>query len=219
MSTLSNTHTIEKFDSATSKALTGQRLAKVTYKQTTTMTRKGIVARQSACASIPPVAMPSSEQIAQMKAHILAMLEDAQNGILAARYEAGATSISDEELTIAACIAQLDAEAAGDRLSKEAVVAWFNESLQDVLTVALADKLGVSDTPSEAEAVKLSQMITIYRDSFAGLAGGKTKYSPEKATKLLKVLEFADDSDRLADKFSARLTKMQQNDAAEMPDL
>lgn len=203
MSQISTTHSIVAFDSKTSKAFDGQRLSKVWYKGKKAEEKKPV------CVSIPRVLsiMVDTEVLEQLKPQVIAMIEGAQDKIVRERYETGATSIADSDISIQACIAWLQEEAVGGRLTKEYIVQWFSESLEEPLLVAIADKLGVGDTPSELEAKKLEQAVNVFRDSFAQLAGGATRFAPEKARKMLKVLELVQD-DTLAAKFQVRLEKM-----------
>lgn len=203
MSNISTSHNIVEF-TKTSKALDGQRLSKVWYKGKKAEEKKPV------CVSIPRVLsiMVGAEELEQLKPQVLDMILGAQDKIVRERYEQGATSISDSDISIAACIAWLQEESAGGRLTKEYIIQWFSESLSDKLLVAVADKLGIGDTPSELEAKKLEQAVNVFKDSFAQLAGGATRFQPEKARKMLKVLELIEEENTLADKFQTRLEKM-----------
>jgi hypothetical protein len=209
MSVVSNVHTVTIFDSKTSKAYEGQRLARITYKTV----RKGENAgtrKDSKCVSIPAVKELSDTVYQAMEPYMLTLYHSAQDSIIRELIDNGATIILDEQINDAAVLEYLAQEAQGSRLTKEVVISWFNESLADTLTVAFADKLGVSDSPTAEQTKVLEQNINIYRECFAGLAGGKTSYTPEKATKVLRALEIAGDieGDDIARKFAARLKEM-----------
>jgi len=208
MSNISSSHGVVAFDSKTSRPLAGQRLAKVLYK-TPAGKNAGQEKKQSVCVSVPPVPEISMDTVELMRLmpHLATLLENAQDGIIKELVERGNKVILDSEISIEACIAFLDADAKGDRLTKEYIAEWFNENVSDILTVAISDKLGLPDIPTDAQTKKVSQMCNVYRDSFAMLAGGKTCFTPDKASKLLKVLDLVD-TDSLAQKFMARLKKM-----------
>lgn len=212
MSAISNIHSIVAFDSKTSKAFENQRLAKVIYKTSRTT---GIKEKESVCVSVPKLEIDDSDLI-QFKPYISAYLESVQDAIIRLKYEEGKTSIHSNDIGIHAMLDYLEEDSKGGRLTKEFITEWFNASLADTLTVAIADKLGISDTPSEVETKKIEQMINVYRDKFASLAGGKTSFAADIATKLQKALEFADSDDMLAQRFNARLEKMKENNSVDL---
>ena len=219
MSVISSTHSVVAYDPKTTKPFEAQRLAKVLYK-TPRMLPDGTTPekKQNMCVSIPRIGSISEAQMVALRVHVIGMLENAQDAIVRTRVEAGAASIADTELSIDSCIAWLDADSKGDRLTKEYIIAWYGEVLADILVVAIADKLGIGDAPNEAEAKKLEQRSNVYRDNFAMLAGGKTQFSADKAGKLVKVLELVSE-DELAGKFITRLKGMQVKEQVELLDL
>ena len=208
MSTISNVHNVVLFDSKTSRAFDGQRLARITYKTA----RKGENAgtrKDSKCVSIPAIATLSDTVYQAMEPYMLTLYRATQDDIIREAIDKGATIITDEMISDDAVLAYLAAEAAGSRLTKETIVGWFNTDLADVLTVAFADKLGIGDAPTEAQVKQLEQSINVYREAFAGLAGGKTSYVPEKAAKLRKALDLVDIAENeLAGKFARKLDDM-----------
>ncbi len=183
----------------------GKRLAVVRYKNT----KKQKAQFSNVCVQVP-AAVAGESDYAQLHGHILAMITAAQDGIIRSLHESGKNMVSDSQLSISAVREYLDSEAESGRLSKDDVIAWFAESVQDTLSVALADKLGISDTPTQAETDRITAMIAVYREKFASLAGGKTQFSVENAVKLQRALEVSGADDELAVRFTARLTKMQQ---------
>lgn len=213
MSVLITNHTFVAFDSKTSAAASGQRLAKVLYK-----TQRGgkIVenARKSICVSIPTFdgVTISDSQLQAFMPHIMQMLENAQDGIVKDRYEAGAISVSDAELSVDSCLAFLDSESRGDRLTKEMIASWFDGSIAEILTVALGEKMQLTDNASEIQLKRLEQSVNVYRDKFCSLAGGRTSFSVEIASKLHKVLELGDIADAMLVRFKNRLEKMMKQE-------
>lgn len=215
MSNISTAHDVVKYDAKSSKPFDGQRLAKVCFKTS----KKSDVKPDNKAVSIPPVQLTDEQvQANDLRLHINAWIETVQDAIVRERVENGALTICDSDIDLASCIAWMDEDSKGNRLTKEYILQWFADTLADVLTVAISDKLGLSDTPNEAETKRVGQMIAVYRDSFASLAGGKTAFSVEKATKMRKVLELCSD-DALAQKFDTRLTKMQEIESVELLDL
>lgn len=209
MSTLTNTHTFLPFDSKTSKPYAGQRLVKVLYKTPKNSTEEK---RQSVCVSIPQMNESLSDvQLVRLMPHIQNMLETVQDGICKDAHENKALAVTDAMLSVDAIIEYLDTEILGDRLTKEKVEAWFVDSgLRDSLAVAFANKLGISDAPTQAEEKKLNQALAVYADKFASMAGGKTSFAPDVAIKLQAALSVIDpvDAGTIGTRFATRLDKM-----------
>lgn len=219
MSNVSNIHAIVPFDSAKSKAFTGQRLAKVSYK-----TRKvnGVESKlQSMCVSIPCVdVIEVQENLGAFTGHVVALIESTQDAMIREMYESGLSNVPEDHITIAKCLEYLDAQSFGARLTKEEVIAWFDASLADTLSIAFADKLGIDATASnmtpELES-KIVCAVNVYRDKIASLSGGKTRFAPEVCDKLLKALEYVDiDSDVMASRLTKRLEGMKKVDVVDM---
>lgn len=217
MSAISNAHSVVDFDSKTSKPFEGQRLSKVLYKTP----KDGSVKQQNRCVSIPMLATVSAEELVQLSPYVLGMMRDAQDSIIKRRVEDKQSIITDADISFECILAELQDQATGNRLTKEAIIEWFvaENGLGETLMVAIADKLKIPATPSEAETKRLNQMVAVYRDSFAQLAGGKTAFTPDKATKMRKALELVVDTDDMAKRFDLRLKKMIEAEEVELTDL
>lgn len=209
MSTISDRHVVSLFDSKKSQPLDGQRLAKVVFKHTKAMEKKGIPKKASKCVSIPKVSQLDAACINAMNPYIVSLYHEAQDGIIRELVLKGKSEIADSDISEAEVLKFLAEEAAGTRMTSEEALEWFNGSMAELLTVAFADKLGVTDTPTDEQTAMVNAAVADYRKKFAGMAGGKTKYDKETALKMLKALEFADtENDEIAAKFNARLVKM-----------
>lgn len=203
MSNISDVHNVTAFDAKKSRALDGQRLAKVVYKTPKKGTKK-----DSKCVSIPVISQLDAAFVNDANPYIVSMYHDAQDAIIRELVDKGATEVRDSQIDNAAVLQYLAELAAGNRLSKEAAAEWFDTSMGDVLTVAFADKMGVTDTPTEEQTATITQAIAVYKDKFCGMAGGKTKYDKETALRLLKAIEIAGADDDIATKFQKRLEVM-----------
>jgi len=137
------------------------------------------------------------------------MLEKAQDEILRAKYEASAgqvTEITDEEISIPACIAFLNAESAGSRLSTELIGTWFDSALSDSLTVLIADKLGFDlSTPEQEQTV--SKHVKNHRDVLCMLAGKNVILAPRQSAAIQNMLELAEE-DTMHARLSAKLAAL-----------
>lgn len=203
-------HSVVSYDPRTSKAFSGQRLSKVTYK---TVTNKEDplygIKRESKCVSLPmiPVADVMSN-IQALAPVVVEYLHSVQDKIVRERIDAGALNIAMADVSIAACIEYLESNSESGRLTKEVVASWFNETIAEPLAVTLADRLGVSATPTDAESAKILAVVDAFKGKVAALAGGKTAYEPKVCTSLISALNLAPSGDVLATRFTARLNKM-----------
>lgn len=203
-------HSVVAYDPKSTKPFTGQRLAKVTYK---TVTDKESplygIKRDSKCVSLPIFkAEEVTAQAAALAPYVIEYLQTVQDKIVRERVDAGAASISMQEISIAGCIEYLDSNNESGRLTKESVAAWFNENLADNLAVTLAEKLGVGEVPSDSDSAKILAVVDAFKGKIASLAGGKTAYEPKICKSLINALELAPAGDVLATRFTARLQKM-----------
>lgn len=207
MSNVSNRHTVTPFVSGESKPLSGQRLAKVGYKD-----RGGKKAKlPSICVSIPMIEEPSEDQMIRLLPHIRTMLETAQDAVIRSLYESseGALkNVSDDEISIDACIAFLEAERNGSRLTKELIESWFDSEVKDNLSVVIAEKLGFEEL-NDTQAQVIDKHLKVYRDILSMLAGGRTVLEAKQLNACEKAIALAasEESD-VAKKLQARIEAM-----------
>ena len=216
MSNISNRHNVQPFVSGVSAALTGQRLAKIGYKQTAVMTAAGKVAPPSICVSIPPLQMADiQENLSALLPHISSYLETVQDSVIRALYEGRMhklDSVSDDEIGIVACLAHLTASESGSRWSKEYLESWFDRTLGDNLTVVIAEKLGFEDL-NEAQMDTVTKHLNGYRGLFAGLAGNKVSYQPAQIAGLRRALDVCSvdsESDMVTGRVIGKLDEMEK---------
>lgn len=210
---ISNRHPLSLFTAGESKPITGQRLAKIGYKQTEAMTKKGEVAPPSVCASVPHIAVADiTENVNRLMPYICTMLEGAQDGIIRSLYESGQhqlIGIDDADISVSACVSYLAAEAAGDRLKKETIEQWFDSEVSENLTVFLAEKLGFDElTPDNM--VVVNKHVAIYRQLISSLAGGKTILETKQINGCKKAISLSASADRIAQRLTDRLVAMEQ---------
>jgi hypothetical protein len=212
MSNVSNRHAVTRFVAGESKPLSGQRLARAGFKLTEKMKAAGKTALPSVCASVPQID-PAAVLVFvnDLMPHIGTMLEKAQDEILRAKYEASGgtcTDLTDEEISIPQCIAFLNAENAGSRLSVESIGAWFDTSLTDSLTVLIADKLGFDLSTAEQESV-VAKHVKNHRDVLCMLAGKNVILAPRQSSAIKNMLDAApDDSDAMHQKLTTKLAAL-----------
>ena len=206
---ISNRHSIVPFVAGKTAPLTQQRLAKVGYKTTA----KNPAKFASVAVSVPFIQPDDiTNNLQALLPHIGTMLENAQDGVIRSLYEASEGSlkeVSDSDISVESCIAWLNAEAAGDRLTKEAIQSWFDTCMQESLYVLIAEKLGFTSDPTENQDREIRKHCKIYKDVFSMLAGGKTVLQDAQIRGCKTALSLID-SDPIASKLSARIANMER---------
>lgn len=218
----SNRHQVVPFVAGKTAPFTGQRLAKVGYKST----EKNPAKFPSVAVSVPQIALTDVEQnYKALLPHISTMLENAQDGLIRSLYEAkdgSLEAVSDDDISVPAIIAWMEAEATGDRLTKDAIVAWFDRVMADPIYVLIAEKLGFAPengVPNQEQDAVIRKHVKVYKDVFSMLAGGKTILQ-EKQIKGCKTALALVEDDSVSVKLNARLTAMEKKpDLAEMLEL
>lgn len=219
MSIISNVHTVLPFTAGESKPLTDQRLSKVGFKKT----KDNPSPLPSVCASVP--FLVREEILGNIEAllpHVRTMLEGVQDSVFRSLYEGSKgqrKELRQEEISVQACIAYLEAEAAGSRMSAETIRAWFKSALAGNILILVAEKLGYGGQDElTPEQVNTCQK---HVDSYCGLLEQLAGKSLRKSSWTVKqwqgmqtALKLADDGDTMA----IRLEKKMQ-DIAEVPEV
>ena len=209
VATASDVNTFKEYDSAlTIPAVEGYRAVKCLYKKNP---KTGKAAGTNSFVRVPDsiTAASVTEKLAGLMPHVIQYLQEEENKLVKAQHVAGATMINPDSLGLDSILAAFEASGTNNRLNKERVEEWFAGSMLESLMVAFADKMGLSDTPTEAELSKLEQITGVYKAKFASLASGKTSYRPEEAELMLKALEVTGaNSTEIGGRFVVRLERM-----------
>lgn len=217
MSNVSRAHDIKSF-TAGDKPLTGQRLCKVGYKKTKEQPNP----LPSVCVSVPFVqAADIQENITKLLPYIGQLIEDTQDKIVRHLYETKGGNLSivtDDDISVQACIAYLSAESTGNRLTGEAVQIWFDAALADNLAAYIAEKLGFlsgeADSLTAGQEQTVLKHVKVYRELMASLAGGRTMLAEKQITGIRNALALsADDSDPMIQKLTMKLDAMDKKAA------
>lgn len=217
MSHFPTRHQVIPFISGESKPLTGQRLARVGYKKTKDQPNP----LPSVCASVPFLPVPSPEQIQALLPHIGSMLETAQDGIFRSLYESSGgvlDALDDAEIGIDACISFLNAQAAGSRLSADAIKAWFDSVLKDDLIALVATKLKFPEITQD-NLPTIIKHVNAYRDLLGSLAGYKGTMNHKQITGLKVALELAPSEDAMAKRLLQKLSSMEEKKPEDLLEL
>jgi hypothetical protein len=206
MSNISARHTFVPYISGETKPLAEQVGLRVIFKG-----RNGKEAEhKSQFVSVPPI---TDAEITANIGALMPMIRNAVQGLredcARAAFLAGSSEVSTDQVSLIAAIALSEEVSKGSRLTGDDVKAWFAENLEDSLTLEFAKRLGLSDSPSEAQLKKLNQSLNLFREGFASLASGKTKFEPKKAEVFKNLLQSCNaHSTAIGERFNARLDKM-----------
>ena len=215
MSNVSNVHTVIPFVAGETKPLTGQRLAKVGYKQTKAMQDKGETAPKSIAVSLPIV---TDSEITENLSKILPLVREAcetvQDKIIRSLYESrdyALERVSDSEIGFDAIAAYVTSEQNGGRITKEYLEQWFDANMRDNLTVVVADKLGF-DELNDAQLETVNKHIAGYRGLIASITGHKTMLTMQQIVGIRRAIEVsAIADDKVVNVLLERMSMMEQS--------
>lgn len=210
MSNVSNVHDVIPFVAGKSAALSGQRLAKVGYKSTA----KNPAKFPSVAVSVPFLSDDSlRENMDSLLPYIKGMMEKTQDDVIRSLYESkdGTLKIvQDHEISVQACIAYLESEAAGDRIKKEHIEAWFDRVCAENVFVLIAEKLGFTgDTLTPEQSATVDKHVKVYKEILSMLAGGRTILTPVQIKSCKTVIDVSEDDSGIGTKLMQRLTAME----------
>lgn len=203
---LAGNHSVVSYVAGVTKPLNGQRLSVVFWK-----TGKDGIKPESKCVSIPKIEGITPEELQLMIPHCIELLAQAQNKIIREAIEAKKTTILGEDITVAKCIAYLNevgTSESSERLTAASLSAWYDSVLADSVMLAVSDKLGIGEAPSDAESAKVESICNKYKDTISKLASGAFKLPPDYATLVKKVVSMAPAEDTVRSKLEGKLDKM-----------
>lgn len=205
MSAISDVHNIKEYVIGVTKPFTGQRLAKVTYK----VDKVSGIKPDSVCVSIPQVSQDDvMNNFEQFIPHVIALCERTQDNMIRVIHESKCSNVSDDDISIAKVLEFLNEESSGGRITKKDAIEWFNNTLEDPLTLALSAKLGVSSEPTKEQSDKVTKLVEEFKNNISALTAGNVKYNPDVCTVLAKALSFAPAEDVMRVRFEKRLDNM-----------
>jgi hypothetical protein len=157
--------------------------------------------------------LASLEQYPALVDYLQASMDSLINSLVKARAEAGALSINYAELAIEKLAEFAAAENASNgigHMSEERIKSWFENDARELLLVALADRLGVSETATAQDVTRLEQIANQTRDNLAKLSSKKPVQFDERVKNALNwALDVTDTGDtftvRMRDKLNAKV--------------
>lgn len=205
---ISTRHTLVPFVAGTSTPMSEQRLSRVLYKG------KNEFGFTSKCVSVPFISQESlHEHMRELAPFLLTFLQETQDKIVKSLFESSKgklTEVSDEDISIASIIGYLSAEETGGHLTKMKIEEWFTSNVMHTAMFLIAEKLNLPDLLSAEEEEKINKIVSVYKDLFSSLSGGKTILTADQLNSLEKILnscEFRDD-DIIFSKITTRISTL-----------
>lgn len=188
---IGSNHVVNKLEK-NSKAIDGQRLARVIAKKNKEGNYESEHLQESKCISIPVIQSISESQLRAAMPHIIGLFANAQDEIIRELIINGQSSVNDAQISIEECIKYLDQSASGGRVTSEYMQKWFNEVyIEPAMEFITTEVCKFNpDNLTSAQVEVIEKRCNVLRDMFAGFASGK--YSPDipKCKAILKFGEF-----------------------------
>ena len=173
----------------------------------------------SVAVEVPAVQIPKPAQLTEYPAiadYLRGALEQLQGACIKSLVISGARTVQYSELSLAhleqtaACLN----EACGiGQLSELGIKQWFDSNARELVIVALADKLGISETANDADIKRLEQIANQLRDNLAKLSGKKPIHFDERVRNALNMaLSASDTGDSMTQRLSSKLNAVVSND-------
>jgi hypothetical protein len=142
----------------------------------------------------------------------------AQDGIIRSLYESSdgtRKEIDDSEISIESCLAFIEAESTGSRLSAALIEGWFSTQIKEPLIVTVAEKLGFNDM-TDAQLITIHKHVENYKKLFQSLAGKGVILEEKQLHGLRKAIEVADcEDDETSKKIIAKIEGMLKKEKIE----
>ena len=151
------------------------------------------------CVSVPKLTLSCTPQI--VGEALLQALEDLQDAVIRSIVVAAISegknviNVHDDQISYEAIAEYAKQQAAGGKINKDLIEQWFDESLADKLTLALADAMKVGDKPTPEQEKKIADAVTMYKDVFKQFSAPKAGVSPRIAKQMQKALEHAENKE------------------------
>ncbi len=149
-----------------------------------------------------------TENMVVLMPHLMNLVTATQDTIIREHHIAGYLEVQADAISFDAIVDKLESTGEG-KLNKDKIFAWFDADVKDKITVAFANKWGLSDQPSEQEEKKLNELVNTYRTNYGALAGASSTFMPDTCNGMIKALEVTETHETsIGKRFVARLGKI-----------
>lgn len=155
-----------------------------------------------------------ADNIEVLMPYLIGFLQKQEEEVIKQAHREGAEKYTPEFSKV---LEHLEASNSSSRLNGEKIAAWFQAEMAESLAIALAEKLGIGEAPTQAQMEKLVKIVSVYEAKLASLASPKTAYNKEEAERLQRALEVTGaSSSYIGGRFHARLESMKEKPAEEL---
>jgi len=190
------------------------RAVKCLYQVATSGKNKGKKAQENSFVLVPTSHLTEEAvtgKIAELAPYVVAYLQGVEDLALKEYHRNGGTNYYTAGMSLDSIIERLEASSEHNRLNKESIEAWFTEEVEESLSLLFAEKLGLDESSSEAELMRLETVLAGYKAKFAGLANPKQVLKEADCKALISVIEACElVGNNYGKRFTIRLEKMIQ---------
>lgn len=218
MSIISNRSSVVKYTSGETQALSGQQLIIAHYKTDKTTGIKP----DSKAVSLPLVTNEAIlESISGLYPAIQKLVYDAKVEMFKDALEENPNMVDIEQtkLDLSAVITYLNETVKSERISKDSISAWFDNTASSYLSVPIATKLGITaETPETSEKyLQLNETLESYKVTFAKFAGVNVSLSNDAIQAVKKALSFiTSENDNVKQYILAKIDKITNQPKADL---
>jgi len=175
----------------------------------------------SVAVEVPDVSLPSAAQLAEFPAvadYIRAAMEGLQAATVKSLVVSGASTVQFSDLSLAKLAitaSALNESSGAGQLSEAGIKSWFDSEARELVIVALADKLGISESANDADVKRLEQIANQLRDNLAKLSSKKPVQFDERVRNALNMaldVVGTDDSNGMVERLQGKLNQAVSDD-------
>lgn len=198
MSIVSPFHDVEVF-TAKSKPLDGQRLSIITFKTPKDQKdNKEYKKPQNRCVSVPCLKLKSDPDV--ISSAMQALFEELQDSVIrkhvvaAIEDEAKIITVSNDQISFAACAAYAAENAISGKLTKDVIATWFDENMDEKITIALAAAMKLpTENIKQEQLDALNLAVKQHKELFSKCAATVPSIAPKIAKSLLNALKLVEE--------------------------
>ena len=140
--------------------------------------------------------------------HFVSYVADVQDKLIKAVHSAGNDTISIDAYSLVAVLDHLDSTNTV-KLDRSTIYSWFDDSVKDNLTAAIAVKVNPDiDSLTDEQLSTINDQVSAYRQQFGAL-GGNTSFMDDTKNALLRAIEVTEaNQDRTGRTVKAKLEAM-----------
>lgn len=146
-------------------------------------------------------------RVAELSPFILAWLQEQEDKAIKEDHRKGSLQVFTQYLSLDKLLEALEESLESSRLNKDKINAWFTDKLEDTLCDKFGAKMGITDSSTESELLRLAALVQAYKVKFAMLASPKVFLKEEDCAAMIRVIEVSEEaaSSVLGQRFISKL--------------